>query len=148
MADGGDGRITRKLGSAGPDGFTLIETIITILIIAIIGAAVLLPFVNSLSGSPNPVWIQQASDLAQAELEQVIATKRASGFGAIATGVAACSVSMPAGFACSRAVCYVPPANLNDTSTCATTTAYKRVAVMVNQATVGDVSSVLLIADY
>jgi Tfp pilus assembly major pilin PilA len=125
----------------------LIEIIITVLVIAIIGAAVMLPFVNSLSGSPNPVWIQQASDLVQGELEQVIANKRASGFGGIATGASACSVPMPAGFTCSRSVCYVPAGNLNDTSTCATATAYKRVAVAVNHATVGDVSAVLLVTN-
>ncbi len=132
----------------GVQGFTLIETIITVVVIGIVGAAVMLPFVNSLSGSPNPVWIQQASDLAQGEIEQVVATKRASGFGGIATGASACGVPMPAGFTCSRSVCFVSALNLNDTSACATATAYKRVAVTVNHATVGDVSAVLLVTNY
>lgn len=131
----------------GAHGFTLIETIITVLVIAIVGAAVMLPFVNSLSGSPNPVWIQQASDLVQGELEQVIATKRASGFGAIATG--GCSVPTPAEFSpCTRTVCYVPAGNLNDTSACGTATAYKRVEVTVPHATVGNVTAVLLVTNY
>lgn len=139
-----------RINSNAPDtavrGFTLIEVIITILVIAIIGTAVLLPFVSSLSGSPNPVVIQQAADLAQGELEQVIATKRASGFATIASGCSA--FPMPAGFTCTRTVCYVPAANLNDTSACATATAYKRVALTINHALVGDVSAVLLVTNY
>ncbi|MEW6684080.1 MAG: type II secretion system protein [Nitrospirota bacterium] len=130
---------------SGVRGFTLIEVTITILVIAIIGTAVLLPFVSSLSGSPNPVVMQQAIDLAQGELEQVIATKRANGFAAIVSGCSA--FPMPAGFTCTRTVCYVPAANLNDTSTCAAATAYKRVAVTVNHALVGDVSAVSLVTN-
>lgn len=129
----------------GIRGFTLIEIIITVLVISIIGTAVLLPFVNSLSGSPNPVVIQQAADLAQGELEQVIATKRASGFAAVTSGCSA--FPMPAGFTCARTVCYVPAANLNDTSACATVTAYRRVAVTINHALVGDVSVISLVTN-
>ena len=132
-------------------GFTLIETIVSILVIAIIGAAVLLPFVSSLSGSPNPVVTQQASDLAQGELEQVLAIRRASGFGAVAIAAAPtpCTLPTPAGFTCARTVCFVQPPNLNDTSSCtAPTTAYRRVAVTVSHALVGDTSAVLLVADY
>ena len=141
----------RQADRAGVHGFTLIETIISVLVIAIIGAAVLLPFVTSLSGSPNPVVMQQASDLAQGELEQIMAIRRASGFGAIAVTAVpvSCSLPTPVELPCTRTVCYVPAADLNNTASCtAPATAYKRVAVTVTHALVGDVSAVLLVTNY
>jgi prepilin-type N-terminal cleavage/methylation domain-containing protein len=142
--------VTKK-HDTGVRGVTLIEIIITLVVIGIIGAAVMLPFVNSLSGSPNPVWLQQATDLAQGELEQVLANKRASGFASLATSSTptACSTDpQPSGFTCSRTICFVPVGNLNNVSACTTATAYKQVAVTINHATVGNVSAVLLVTSY
>ena len=56
-------------------GFTLIETIITIIVLAI-AMGVLIPFIVSLRGSANPVLMQQAAILAQDRLEQIIADRR------------------------------------------------------------------------
>jgi prepilin-type N-terminal cleavage/methylation domain-containing protein len=129
-------------------GFTLIETIITIVIISIAAAAVMIPFMTSLGGSPKALLTQQAMELAQGESDQLIAEKRASGFGAIATGASACTLPMLTGFTCARTVCYVPAANLNDTAACATVTDYKQAAITITSAVAGNLTAVTLLTNY
>jgi type II secretory pathway pseudopilin PulG len=114
----------RKLSSKG---FTLIETVVFIIVLGVI-LGILIPFTVSMKGSPNPVAVQQAMALAQAELDQTVAQKHAAGFGSV---VAGCVVPMTGAFTCSRTVCFVPAANLNDTSNCATATNFKRIQVTV-----------------
>ena len=125
-------------------GFTLIETVIVVVVLGI-SLGVLIPFTVSLKSSGTPVLTQQAIVLAQAELDQVVAEKRAGGYAAVA---GACAVPMLAGFTCARSLCYVPAANLNDLSACATVTGYRRVNITVNHALVGNVSAVTLVANY
>lgn len=45
-------------------------------------------------------------------------------------------------------VCYVPSGNLNDTSTCSTTTDYKRIQVTVSNASMGSVNLVTVAGNY
>jgi len=127
-------------------GFTLIEVVVFVIILGFL-AGVLIPFTVSLRGSSNPVFVQRAVALAQAELEQTVAQKRASGFAAVATG--GCAMPMPPGFnPCTRTVCYVPSTNLNDTSACGAGTNYKRVEVTVNHPAIGNVTAVTLLTSY
>ena len=129
---------------ARDQGFTLIETVIVVVVLGL-SLGVLIPFTVSLRNSAAPVLTQQATSLAQGELDQVIAEKRAGGYAAVA---GACAVPMPTGFACARSRCYVPAANLNDLTACAAVTGYRRVQVTVNHALVGNVAAVTLVTNY
>lgn len=142
-------RSRRSIGArfGGLGGVTLIEIMVVMIVLAA-AMGILIPFAVGLKDSADPVLTQQAIDLAQGELEQVVAFKRANGFGAIPTGAAACLVSMPSGFSCSRSICYVPAANLNDITACGTATPFKRVAVTVTHAEIGPVTDATLVADY
>lgn len=146
----------RGMTLIGPDvtseqGFTLIEIVVFIVVLGFL-SAVLIPMTVSLRGSPQAPITQKAVALAQAELEQAVAQKRASGFAAVAVGNpvgAGCFTPMLPGFTCSRAVCYVPAGNLNDTSACTTTaTNYKRVQATINHTAVGNVVAVTLLTNY
>ncbi|MBI3804801.1 MAG: hypothetical protein HY282_13675 [Nitrospirae bacterium] len=125
-------------------GFTLIEVILFIIILGL-AAGVLVPLTISIQGSPQPATAQRGIFLAQAELEQVIAQKRTSGFSAVATGT--CSGAMPAGYTCSRTVCYVSAASLNNTAACGTATDYKRVEVTITNASIGSIKGVTLLTN-
>lgn len=129
-------------------GFTLIETIITIVVIAIVAGSFMVPFMTSLGGSPKLALTEQALSLVQGESDQLIADKRANGFGSIPTGNSACGLPMPGGFNCSRNICYVPAANLNDASACATVTVYQRATITITQVVAGTVTAVTLLANY
>ena len=130
-------------------GFTLIEIVIFIIIIGV-AAGILLPLTQSVRGSVAPVFTQQAITLAQGELDQVVAQRRAGGFGSVVLGnPAACAVPMLPGFICSRTVCSVPAADLNNTGNCLTLVSdYRRVAVAVTHASIGSVTAVTLLTNY
>lgn len=128
-------------------GFTLIEIVLFIIIIGV-AAGILIPLTQSVSGSVAPVFTQQAITLAQGELDQVVAQRRAGGFGSIAIGSSACVLPMLAGFTCTRTVCSVPAANLNDTSNCGVASDHKRVEVAVSHATIGSTTAVTLLTNY
>ena len=127
-------------------GFTLIETIITLVVLSIAAVGVLSVFTAGMKGSANPLIISQATQLAQGEMDQVFGEKAVpGGFGTIASGV--CVLTLP-GFNCSRAVCYVPSTNLNDITACGAVTKYKHVTVTVTQPVIGSVSVDSLITNY
>jgi prepilin-type N-terminal cleavage/methylation domain-containing protein len=64
-------------------GFTLIETVMVIVILGIIGGGILVYFTGLGSGSDNAV-VLQAGMLAQQRIEDIIADKKANGFNSIA----------------------------------------------------------------
>lgn len=70
----------RKPGSQA--GFTLIETIMVITIIAVIGTAILIYFAGVRS-SADPVLTAQAVKLAEQQMEQTLSDKQANGFASI-----------------------------------------------------------------
>ena len=127
-------------------GFTLIETVLVIVVLGIAAAAVLALFTESMRGSGNPAVVTQALELAQGELEQVIADKRANGFNAIATGTAGCTIGLPSCFACSRSVQYVDASDLN--TAVAGPTNYKRVAVTVTAPDNSQLTVVTLLSNH
>jgi len=127
-------------------GFTLIETIITLVVLSIAIVGVLSVFTTGMKGSANPLIISQATQFAQGEMDQVFGEKAgAGGFGSIVSG--GCVVTLP-GFNCSRTVCYVSTADLNSTAACGVVTNYKHVTVTVTHPTIGNVSVESLVTNY
>ncbi len=132
-------------------GFTLIETIITLVVLSIAAVGVLSVFTTGMRGSANPVVVDQATELAQGELDAVIGIKNANGFSAAAlnTGTGqGCNTAMLTGFNCSLDICYVASGSLDNTGACNTATNYKRVAVTITNAAIGNVTAVTLLANY
>ncbi|MCG3112479.1 MAG: type II secretion system GspH family protein [Candidatus Manganitrophus sp. SB1] len=127
-------------------GFTLIEIVVFIVVLGFLGG-VLIPFTVSLRGSSQPTSTQQALALAQAELEQAVAQRRASGFAGVTAGCTLGLMPSPA-FTCTRTVCYVPAGNLNDTTCGPTPTDYKRVEVTISHAAIGSLTAVTLFTNY
>jgi prepilin-type N-terminal cleavage/methylation domain-containing protein len=137
----------------GKGGFTLIEIIITLVVLSIAAVGVLSVFATGLRGSADPLLMSQATQLAQGELDTVIGIKVASGFNAATlpavTGQACkTQASLLPGFVCTLDICFVPAGDLNDTSTCGTATSYKRVAVTITNTTIGNVTAVTLLTNY
>jgi prepilin-type N-terminal cleavage/methylation domain-containing protein len=134
---------------SGENGFTLIETIITLVVLSIAAIGVLSVFTVGIKGSANPLLLSQATQFAQGEMDQVFGEKLApaGGFGTIVSG--GCVLTLLPGFAsCIRTVCFVTPADLNSTAACGVVTHYKHVTVTVNHPVIGNVSVDSLISDY
>jgi len=134
----------------GEGGFTLIETIITLVVLSIAAVGVLSVFTSGMKGSANPLILSQATQLAQGEMDQVFGEKATNGFsaGTLVTGSPPCNSTILAGFFCTRTVCFVPAGNLNDQSNCAVATDYKHVTVTIAQPVIGSVSVESLITNY
>lgn len=148
-------RIAEWNARKGQSGFTLIETIITLVVFSIAAVGVLSVFTIGISGSANPLLVDQATQLAQGELDTVIGFKAANGFSDAAlntgTGQACKTNPMPTDFNCSLDLCYVAAATLNDTTVpgCGTATSYKRVAVTITNTGTGlAVTAATLLANY
>jgi prepilin-type N-terminal cleavage/methylation domain-containing protein len=128
-------------------GFTLIETIITLVVLSIAAVGVLSVFTVGIRGSANPLLVNQATQLAQGELDQVIGEKTASGFAAIAIGnPLVCNSTMLAGFTCSRNIFFVNPGDLN--MQVGGPTNFKHITVTITQAAIGNVNVDALVTNY
>lgn len=129
------------------NGFTLIETVITLVVLSIAAIGVLSVFTAGLKGSANPLLVDQATQLAQGEMDQVLGEKAANGFAAIAIGnPLACTSTMLAGFNCSRNIYYVNPGAL--TIPVGGPTNYIHVTVTITEATIGSVDLDGLVTNY
>lgn len=82
------------LRSSLQSGFTLIETIMALVLIGIIGAGILSYFVNLGKGSSEQAIIVQASALVQEGMEEVLADKKTNGFASVVP-VAPAALSPP-----------------------------------------------------
>ena len=135
-------------------GFSLIETVITLIVLSIAAVAIISVFSTGIKGSANPLVAAQATQLAQGELDTVIGIRIAGGFSGagLATGTGqTCKTpagAMLPGFNCSLDICFVPVGNLNDTTACGTATSYKRVAVTITNATIGSIIAETLLTNY
>jgi prepilin-type N-terminal cleavage/methylation domain-containing protein len=146
-------RIANWKARKGLHGFTLMEIVITLAVLGIAAVGVLSVFSMGMKGSANPLLVTQAAQLAQGELDHVIGIKRASGFSVATLGagtgqVCKTAASMLPGFNCTLDICYVPTGNVEDVSACAAVTTIKRVAVTVNNSTIGNITAVTLLTNY
>jgi prepilin-type N-terminal cleavage/methylation domain-containing protein len=130
---------------SGVSGFTLIETIITLVVLSIAAVGVLSVFTSGMKGSANPLILSQATQFAQGEMDNIMGQKTASGFGSIVTSPT-CS-TMLAGFTCNRNVFYVDPAIDLNTQQVGPTN-YKHVTVTITQPIIGTMSVDSLITNY
>ncbi len=81
------------------EGFTLIETIITLVVLSIAAVGVLSVFTTGMKGSADPLLIEQATQLAQRTMEErVIGLKLSNGFNAVQDVAAAAFAAPFAGF--------------------------------------------------
>ena len=142
----------RRLAGRKSSGFTLIETVITLVVLSIAAVGVLSVFTTGIRGSANPLLIDQATQLAQGELDAVIGIKDANGFSAAAlntgTGQMCKTNPMLTGFNCNLDICYVAAGSLDNTGACNTQTNYKRVAVTITNAAIGNVTAITLLTNY
>jgi prepilin-type N-terminal cleavage/methylation domain-containing protein len=137
---------------SGEDGFSLIEIIITLVVLSIAVVGVLGVFSTGIRSSANPLIIDQATQLAQGEMDRVLAEKALIGFFAPdfdPTNPTPCDSAsiMPPGFSCTRTFDYVQQGDLT-TPVTPTATEYIRVTVTISQAAIGSVSLVTLITNY
>jgi prepilin-type N-terminal cleavage/methylation domain-containing protein len=144
----------------GDDGFTLIEIIITIVVIAIAAVGVLSVFATGMRGSANPLLVAQATQLVQERMETIIGDRQniTRGF----AWVAAADYN-------TNALKYTPEnpitgfANFNRNVTifCVTAAAlntpagsppcalgYAHVTVTVTNSTIGNVTAEMVITNY
>jgi len=135
---------------SGTGGFTLIETIITLVVLSIAAVGVLSVFTTGIKGSANPLIITQAAQLAQEKMEETLALRRISGFNAVVPDAGG---PFPAPYdACSwaRTVVCVTALDLNtDTGTplpCAS--GYARVTVTVTNALIGTIALDTVVTNY
>jgi MSHA pilin protein MshD len=130
-------------------GFTLIEIIITLVVLSIAAVGVLSVFTSGMRGSANPLVLSQAIALAQEQMDETIALKKSGGFNAVAPVAPGPFIPAVAGFTWSRTVNCVTAVDL-DTSTGAPPCAsgYAHVIVTVTNTVVGSVSVDTVVTDY
>lgn len=133
-------------------GFTLIETIMTLVVLSIATVGVLAVFSAGSKGSADPLLITQATQLAQDRMETIIGDRRnpARGFAYIIPGNYGADVPM-AGFNRSVSIFCVNAGDLTANNgavlfPCAT--GYAHVTVTVANAVIGDVAVDSLVTDY
>lgn len=66
-------------------GFTLIETIITLVVLSIAAVGVLSVFTTGIARSANPLIVNQALSLAEEKMDEAIALRKSAGYAAVTT---------------------------------------------------------------
>ena len=74
---------------SGEGGFSLIEIIITLVVLSIAAVGVLSVFTTGIKGSADPLILNQAISLAQEKMDEAIALKKSGGFAAVGNAGAA-----------------------------------------------------------
>jgi len=128
------------------DGFTLIEIIITLVVLSIAAIGVLSVFATGMSGSANPLIVNKALQFAQGEMDAVIGQRAAGDFISITTGNPLACVTATPGFNCSRNIYYVTSGALNTSA--GGPTNYKHITISVSSSTTGSISLDTIIANY
>ena len=139
-------------------GFSLIETIIVIIVISIGAIGVLTVFITGMKGAADPLITIQAVELAQEKLDIIIADRQYTARSySYATNPANYPAENPvSGFASfnrSVAIACVTTADLNAAGSapapsCVGVTNYARVTVTVTHAAIGSVTAVTLLTNY
>lgn len=153
MIDYGTTDNRQKKTGSGSGGFTLIEVIITLVVLSIAAIGVLTVFMTGMKGSADPLLVNQATHLAQEKMDQVIGDRMnpARGYAYIIPAnypAEAPVVGFPA-FNRSAAVFCVTAADLN-TSTGAPPcgSGYTHVTVTVTNSFIGNVTAETVVANY
>jgi prepilin-type N-terminal cleavage/methylation domain-containing protein len=134
---------------SGKGGFTLIETIITLVVLSIAAVGVLSVFTAGIKGSANPLVIDQAVHLAQEKMDEAIALRQSGGFNAVVPDAGGPFPAPYAAFSWARAVVCVTALDLNTGAgapPCAS--GYARVTVAVTHALIGTVALDTLVTNY
>jgi prepilin-type N-terminal cleavage/methylation domain-containing protein len=138
--------------SSGEGGFSLIEIIITLVVLSIAAIGVLSVFTTGIRGSAGPLILNQALSLAQEKMDETVALKKSGGFAAVVPVALGAFVPPVTGFTWSRAVnCVTAVNNLTPLGTppCPPAVAgYALVTVTVRHTVTGDVQVVTLVTNY
>jgi prepilin-type N-terminal cleavage/methylation domain-containing protein len=133
------------------NGFTLIETVITLVVLSIAAVGVLSVFTVGITGSANPGLVSQATHLASEKMDEAIALKKSGGFNAVTTvnpGLPAFSAPFDV-FDWTRTVHCVTAADLNTpTGAPPCASGYAHVTVTVTHPVIGSVRTDTLITNY
>lgn len=130
-------------------GFSLIEIILTIVILAIAAGGVLSVFTEGVGRSSDPLLLGRAVHLAQERMEEALALRTSGGFNAVVSNPGGAFPAPFADFSWARAVNCVAAANLNTpvgAPPCAT--GYAHVTVTVTHAVTGTITIDSVIANY
>ncbi|MFZ3065836.1 MAG: prepilin-type N-terminal cleavage/methylation domain-containing protein [Nitrospirota bacterium] len=140
------------------NGFSLIETIIVIVIIGIAAIGVLSVFITGMKGAADPLITIQVIELAQEKMDIVIGDRQntARGYSYATTPAnypAESPISGFANFNRSIAIACVTTADFNAAGSapapsCVGVTNYARVTVTVTHAVIGSVTTVTLLTNY
>ena len=137
---------------SGEEGFSLIEIIITMVVLSIAAVGVLSVFTAGIKGSADPLIINQAVQLAQEKMDEAIALKKSGGFGAVVSVAPGPFVPAVAGFTWSRTVNCVTAVNdltPSGVPPCPLAVAdYAVVTVTVTHIVSGDIQAVTLMTNY
>jgi len=142
-------RKAENRGASKQGGFSLIEIIITLVVLSIAGVAVLSAFTTGMKGSADPPLLSQAVNLLQEQMETTIALRKSGGFNAVVSNAGGPFPAPFGAFSWNRVVVCVDPANLNTSvgsPPCAT--GYAHVTVAVTHATLGSVSAETVVSNY
>ena len=137
---------------SGEEGFSLIEIIITMVVLSIAAVGVLSVFTAGIKGSADPLIINQAVQLAQEKMDEAIALKKSGGFGAVVSVAPGPFVPAVAGFTWSRTINCVTAVNdltPSGVPPCPLAVAdYAVVTVTVTHAVTGDIQFITLMTNY
>jgi len=138
-----------KLGSKG---FTLIEIVMTLIVLSIAAVGVLSVFSVGITGSANPLLLNQALALAEEKMDETIALKKSGGFAAVVPVALGAFVPSVTGFTWSRTVNCVTAANnltpLGMPPCPPAVAGYELVTITVRHTVTGDVQIVTLMTNY
>lgn len=134
-------------------GFTLIETVMVIVLLGIVGAGILMYFAG-MRGSADPVLRLQAIELAQERMEKIIADKKANGFSSVVAEASAPLAAPFSNFSRGVNVICVQEGDFNTSNgtmpNCSDVSQYhaKRVQVTVSWTSDGSISLVTVLSDH
>jgi len=130
---------------AGEGGFSLIEIIITLVVLSIAAVGVLSVFISGMKGSADPLILNQATALAQEKVDEAIALKKSGGYAAV---LAAGGVPFAAPYGEFSWVQAVTCVDSGLVAPAACTVGYKIVTVTVTHAVIGSINLDTLVTDY
>lgn len=130
-------------------GISLIEVIITLVVLSIAAVGVLSVFTVGVKGSANPLITGQAVKLAQEKMDETIALRKSGGYNAVVSAPVTAFPAPFAAFSWSRIVTCVTAADLNTSigsPPCAG--GYAHVTITVTHAVIASVSLDSLVTSY